>query len=109
MWVHGFEVIAWEKGHATLAPKPGRREVAGFATPQRLALLEAELAVVANEPMRVTVEQPPSDPTPVVASGRTDDAQRKALDLPLVRRIVEVFPDVTIVGVKQVDEQKPAD
>ncbi len=106
-WVGNFEPDALTADGLTLRPRPGRRQTVGFATPQRLTLLEAELAAVTGKRLRIRVQQPPDAPSPADAPSPDNaaDPQRDALNLPLVKRVFDVFPDATIINVEREDEQ----
>jgi hypothetical protein len=96
-------------GRAVLVPLPGRREVAKFAQPRQLVPVAAALTQVLGRRIEPVVELPEGGAAPAgPAQPATDDAARKAaLDLPLVRRILDVFPDATVLSVEDEQQSEP--
>jgi hypothetical protein len=109
-WVANFRLVSFEAGTAKIAPLPRQESRTGFAsTPRNRATLESMLSDVVKAPVRVeivtTESRTPSDKPadsgvdgqPRQSGGSTSRLQR-AMDLPTVRQLLDVF-DVSIVEV----------
>lgn len=113
-WLRNLELRSIDGEKVVLAPRPGHREMLGFATPPRLASLEPLFAELLGRPVKITIEsaaeagstsssnstgEAPAGARP----GLSVDARRKAMNLPLVKQVLQEF-DATIVDIR---EEKP--
>ena len=104
-WMRYLKISKLEQDRVTLAAQPGHREVLAFCTDQRLAQIAEQLQPILGRRVRVSLErtapQPDADTdaTPSDAGPRTTD-RRQAMGLPLVQRVLEVFPDATLVDAR---------
>lgn len=104
-WVADFRLEQFEAGVARIAPLPRKENRATFAsTPRVRASLEAVLSEVLRAPARVEVITPErrsgsagdgGSPPP----GSSTSRLQRAMDLPTVRQLLEVF-DVSVVEVR---------
>ncbi len=101
---------------ATIEPLPGQRDMARFAaTDQRrkrisdelMTILGRRVEVVVRQPAGATVEDDATDePTPAAArrGGVSQIDRRAAMELPLVRDAIEMFPDAMPIDFR---DEKP--
>lgn len=112
---------------AVLVPTPGHRDVLNFAKdPRRLQVVTDELIPILGRRVRVTMQAPapgsspggsPGDAaqTPGSNSSGSNNAsrhadRRAAMDLPLVKQVLEVFPDAVLFDVREENNgSTPAD
>jgi hypothetical protein len=122
-WLDHFELRSLDHGSmpavATLAPKSDAGNIARFATPPRLERLGQHLTRLSGRPVRVDLVAGTSvrqnEPTPDAGAspagaahreGRGGIDRREALNLPLVRDALEVFPDAILVDARKEDPPK---
>jgi len=111
-WVADFRLERFEAGVARIAPLPRKENRATFAsTPRVRASLEAVLSEVLRAPVRVEVITPErrsgnagtSDRSVGDGSappqGSSTSRLQRAMDLPTVRQLLEVF-DISVVEVR---------
>lgn len=110
-WVAGLTLRGMEGNTATVAPTPGRRDLARFVTPQRAEQVAQVFSQVAGRPIRVEVEPTADDPAAPASPGgqgapgaganpaSPGSQWQTAMALPLVRQVVEMF-DATLVEVR---------
>jgi hypothetical protein len=116
-WVGSLRLSRFDGDSAHLTTVPGRRELLRFVTPQRSEQLAQLFRQVLGRPIRVDVgvstgdgaesdgaARVGSDPSGSGASSDRDTVQRgRALELPLVRQVMEHF-DASVVAA----HRKPA-
>lgn len=127
-WMQSLQLAQLDANSATLRPVPGGRDVAGFAShPKQLDTLSKRLSEVLGKSIKASVEinQQPNalqgnanhqngqaDSNP---NQRENNQKRRqeALQLPLVKTVLDVFPDASLLDVttdpqaqtKSTDEQ----
>lgn len=106
-WVDQIDLRQLDGAMGVVTPKPGRRDVARFATEPRLEQLAIELQAIVGHRIRLTMQAPSSesvvadDPSGSRSVVGSDAQRREALNLPLVQRVIEAFPDATLTGFRQ--------
>jgi len=96
-----------EQGLCVLQPREGQRDIAGFAGPRQRDRLALELTKLTAKRFRVELANAPtpdasghaSAPGGKAASGRLD--RQHAMGLPLVRDVLDVFPDAVLVDTRK--------
>ncbi len=111
-WLRYVTIDKLDEQTAVLSPTPGHREVMHFAKDQRrLQEITEELAPILGRRVRVSVQAPKIDSgqaggeasrgsTPVQGKARDTD-RRAAMDLPLVKQVMDVFPDAVLFDVRE--------
>jgi len=117
-WVDKVELagVDAKTGTCRIRPRQGHRDIAGFLSSRQCDRLAAELTKLTARRCRIELieagtaaqadEQGPAGregPADVRAGQR-----RKALDLPLVKDVINAFPDAKFVDARQDPEQAPA-
>ncbi|MEE9405078.1 MAG: hypothetical protein V3V20_09295 [Algisphaera sp.] len=111
-WMSQFELSAWDAkaGAAMLVPRPG---VGGggksLATDERLARLGKAIgAVTGNQVVRVTLgaaiaREADGEDQAMASPGEKGDKvdRREALSMPLVREVLDVFPEATFLAARK--------
>ncbi|MFA9477077.1 hypothetical protein ACERK3_02095 [Phycisphaerales bacterium AB-hyl4] len=112
-WLRFVQLDRLDAERATLRIVPGHREVYGFATEPRLAQIGKVLQDVTGRRVRVTLdrETPASGgedtaASPSPTSGAASD-RREAMGLPLVRQALEIFPEASLIDVRDEDSSDP--
>lgn len=106
-WVDQLDLKRLQESSGVVSPKPGNRDVARFATESRLEQLASELQAIVGRRIRLTmqVEEPGAgiadDTTDAQGPESSDAERREALNLPLVKRVIEAFPDATLTGFRR--------
>ena len=106
-WVDQLDLRQIQESSGVVSPKPGSRDVARFATESRLEQLASELQAIVGRRVRLTmhVEAPDAGVADATSDGGgpegSDAERREALNLPLVKRVIEAFPDATLTGFGQ--------
>ncbi|HEX7010386.1 MAG TPA: hypothetical protein VF184_10415 [Phycisphaeraceae bacterium] len=123
-WLGYLRLERLDAGRAVLRILPGHRELAAFATVDaRLDQISQELSAVVGQRVRASIDVS----APAAAQGEGAGAsqagqageqaassqalathRRRALDLPLVKRALEAFPDAHLMDVRE-EAQSPAD
>jgi DNA polymerase III subunit gamma/tau len=109
-WLRYVNIDKLDEQAAVLSPTPGHREVLHFAKDQRrLQEITDELTPILGRRVRVSMQAPavpegsekstPSISSPVNPSARAAD-RRSAMELPLVKQVMEVFPDAVLFDVR---------
>jgi DNA polymerase-3 subunit gamma/tau len=102
-WMSDLALRRVTGNEAVLTPLPGQRHVAAFATPDRLAPAAEEMSKLIGRRMRLRVEVAAEGHASSASAdgGARDDAEsrRRALELPLVRHVLETFPDAAVIGI----------
>lgn len=101
-WVNHLRLAYLDQGVGTVVPIPGHREVAGFATAQRLEQIAVELQSLLGRPIRLVLQASMAAESP--SSPIQTDARREAMELPLVQAILDVFPDAVLTDVRKPKE-----
>lgn len=98
-----------EAGLCTIRPRPGQRDIGRFVGQRQRERLGGELTQLLQRPIRVELDAPkPSTHRSADTPGRpaTDATDRqKAIGLPLVRDVLDVFPDAVLMDTRR--EQEP--
>ena len=117
-WLRYLEIAQIESDRVVLRPVPGHREVMGFCTDQRLEhianhlypILARRVRVVVHKPESATGDAPASDQPGTNVTAPRSAQRREAMNLPLVQRVLEAFPDATLLDVREdIDVPSPAD
>jgi hypothetical protein len=112
-WLKFVTLDKLDDNAAVLTPTPGHRDVLSFARdPRRLQSLTEELAPILGRRVRVSIQPPspanpghhepnaqspnPQSPTPNNAANR-----RAAMDLPLVKQVMDIFPDAVLFDLRE--------
>ncbi|MBX2851016.1 MAG: DNA polymerase III subunit gamma/tau [Phycisphaeraceae bacterium] len=106
-WVDKVELVELDaaSGVCKVRPRKGHREIAGFVNARQCDRLAAELTKLAAKRCRIELidaaaPQRAQD-TPDTASGSSGAGQRrKALDLPLVKDVFDVFPEAVLLDAR---------
>ena len=109
-WLRFVDIVKLDEQAVVLSPTPGHREVMHFARDQRrLQAVADELAPILGRRVKVSMGAAPD-------AGRNDEAtppnghkqarvnsadRRAALDLPLVKQVMDVFPDAIVTDVRE--------
>lgn len=116
-WLRFLEIEQIEEQRVVLRVAPGHREVLGFCTEARLEQIGEHLRPILGRRVRVRVEAPPSadphagvDPGDAAAGTAPTPSthRREAMNLPLVQRALEAFPDATLMDARDDAEPPPA-
>lgn len=107
-WLRFLEIEKLEAQRVVLRVTPGHREVLGFCTEARLKQLGEQLRPILGRRVRVSVEAPaPADSSAAgddsggdAASAPPGTQRREAMNLPLVQRALEAFPDATLIDAR---------
>lgn len=118
-WLNHLQLVELTDDHASIRPAAGQQSMADFLTPPRLAeiarLLELivgnQIAVQIARPAKRADDQTSDQPTPgqsanVSAHG---ELRRTIFGLPLVRELLDVFPDATPTDMYHTSDRPPAD
>lgn len=125
-WLRYLQLDRIENDRAVLHLTPGGREVASFATEDRLHPVAEELGGLLGRRVRVELEmeRPERRGDAEAAPGGAADSRgssdapgstgaaegldrRKAFNLPLVQQVLEVFPDATLIDARTEAPQEP--
>ena len=109
-----MQVVSLQGGQLKLAVKPGEGHVARFMTDARKAQLAVIVESILGRRIRIQVDleaapQSPDSQTPSPDSIRlsvSNEARKKAMELPLVKQVTEMF-NATLIDVKSVDPPQP--
>jgi DNA polymerase-3 subunit gamma/tau len=119
-WVRHLEMRGFDGRRALVAPLPGQRDLIKFLSPQRCEQLAGMIAHVIRRPVKVEVDptaaapvdtptptdHPAAPSTPGTSGAGADRAH--ARNLPLVRRVLEVFEASVIDVAPEAALQAPA-
>lgn len=123
-WLKFVRIVKLDEQSVDLSPTPGHREVMAFAKGQRLQLIADELHPILGRRVKVLMQTPTasgsgsptgesSSPDAPTANGQSPankhTDRRAALDLPLVKQVLEVFPDAVLFDVREADQQTPSE
>ena len=93
-----------EQGVCVLEPRRGQREIAAFAGPRQRERLALELTKLTARRFRVELSEPASPMAEPEAGERPGAPARldreRAMAIPLVRDVLEVFPDAVLVDMR---------
>ena len=117
-WLRFLQIEQIEEQRVVLGTVPGRRDVIGFCTDERLAQIGTQLAPLLGRRVRVTLQRPeqaagqaePADadsgeaPSRQASGAARGNKRREAMGLPVVQRALEAFPDATLIGVRDESE-----
>lgn len=99
-----------EGGLCTIRPRPGQRDIGRFVGQRQRERLGGELTQLLQRPIRVELDAPqPSTHRSVDSPGRpTSDPtdRQKAIGLPLVRDVLDVFPDAVLMDTRREEESQ---
>jgi len=109
-WLRYVNIDKLDEQAAVLSPTPGHREVLHFAKDQRrLQAITDELTPILGRRVRVSMQAPPtpdasadeSASSPAHANGAVRNGDRRAaMELPLVKQVLDVFPDAVLFDVR---------
>ena len=111
-WVDRIELADLDAatGVCRVRPRRGHRDIAGFVTPKQCERLAAELTKLTARRCRVElveVSRPATPSEPGQApKGSTRGERQKALDLPLVKDVIDVFPEAVLMDARAEEEQQ---
>ena len=122
-WLQFVRLDKLDEQSAVLCPTPGHREVLNFARDQRrLQNISEELSPILGRRVQVNIQPPSNDPanpqnhsqstnpnpnntpqpnTPNNSARLANGDRRAALDLPLVKQVMETFPDAILFDVRE--------
>ncbi len=106
-WLDYLRLNRLEDGVAWLSPAPGRRDVAAFAGEEsRRKQLASHLTELIGRPVRIRIESDSLEESDAGQPARTTPAanqidRREAMNLPLVRKVLDVFPDATLISAQK--------
>ncbi len=114
-WLRFVNIVKLDEQAVVLSPTPGHREVMAFAKGQRLEDLANELWPILGRRVRVSMQAPDNgggasgvdDKSTSNGQTRSQISQaerRAALDLPLVKQVMDLFPDAVVTDVR--DEEQ---
>jgi DNA polymerase III subunit gamma/tau len=119
-WLRFVTIDKLDEQSAVLSPTPGHREVMHFARDQRrLQEITEELTPILGRRVRVSVQalktqaDPPdqkasiTNPKPAENGPARHADRRAAMDLPLVKQVMDVFPDAVLFDVREEDGGGP--
>jgi DNA polymerase-3 subunit gamma/tau len=92
-----------EQGVCVLEPRTGQRDITRFAGQRQRDRLALELTKLTAKRFRVELASSPADtsaPATEEAGGNRAQDRRKALGLPLVRDVLDVFPDAVLIDTR---------
>lgn len=103
-WLRFLALDRIEGDTGILRPLPGHREVLGFVTPARLEPVAGELSTLRGVRTRLVLQAPSAEASqqadqPGEAAGGGVN-RRAAMQIPLVRQALEVFPDAMLIDVR---------
>lgn len=114
-WVDKIELAEadLQAGVCKIRPRQGHRDIAGFVNPRQCDRLAAELTKLISRRCRIELinEAAPYDDSLNESAGRSQPGEnragerRKALDLPLVKDVINVFPDAKLVDARREPQQ----
>lgn len=118
-WLRFLKIERLEPDRVTLRAIPGHREVLNFCNEQRLAQIARHLEPILGRRVRVVIENADaatnapdessaSSASPAPAPSSRSAQRREAMNLPLVQRVLETFPDATILDARDESETPPA-
>lgn len=112
-WVDKVELVELDAaaGLCKVRPRRGHREIAGFVNARQCDRLAGELTKLAAKRFRIELidAAPPQqgEPTRAKQPGNGGAGQRrKALDLPLVKDVFDVFPEAVLLDAREEQEQE---
>jgi DNA polymerase-3 subunit gamma/tau len=117
-WVDKIELAELDvaTGVCKVRPRKGQRGIAGFVNARQCDRLSAELTKLTAKRFRIELidaATPPRDPgkQDAASNGGGVGQRRKALDLPLVKDVFDVFPEAVLLDarVEQEKTDKPED
>ncbi len=110
-WLRFVTIDKLDEQAAVLSPTPGHREVMHFASDQRrLQEITDELTPILGRRVRVSVKPLPGNggtpddsqgPDPTGSASTRHADRRAALDLPLVKQVMDIFPDAELFDVRE--------
>lgn len=92
-----------EQGVCILEPRTGQRDITRFAGQRQRDRLAMELTKLTAKRFRVELALTPTEPdaqSSVETGGSRSQDRQKALGLPLVRDVLDVFPDAVLVDTR---------
>jgi hypothetical protein len=109
-WVGKLQVTGLDGDTVNLVTQPGQRDLLAFITESRKAQLADLITTVAGKRIRVALSAAQQDhaasdlaAAPASAAGAARalnrQEQARALELPLVKQVMQVFDGATLVGV----------
>lgn len=109
-WVEKLRLVSLADGLAVLEPAAGQREILGFFNEAKQKQLGERLGRLTGGAVRVRVRQPEAGDgqeagdtdTASEADARVSSAadRRAAMDLPLMKEVLEYFPDAVLMDVR---------
>ncbi|MEM9018925.1 MAG: hypothetical protein AAGC44_00050 [Planctomycetota bacterium] len=104
-----------EQGVATIRPRPGQRDIARFVGPRQCERLAGELTKLLGRPMRVELASPtqqdhsPSTDPAGARPGPSQADRQRAIGLPLVKDVLDAFPDAQFLDARPEQSESPPD
>ncbi len=106
-WVNSFELQSFDQDTAVFVPRTGQREMLKFATPPMQGRLAATLSEALGRKVKVVVnDTKPGSDRQDASSAPEGSARDRARKLPIVTKVMDVFPDATMIDARD-DEPKP--
>lgn len=111
-WVDKVELASLDAaaGLCKMRPKRGQRDIAGFVNARQCDRLAAELTKLTDKRFRIELIEAASpqrsQASPSSGPGSGAGQRRKALDLPLVKDIFDVFPEAVLLDARAEPESK---
>ena len=113
-WLDYFTLASLGEEVVTLSPAEGQRGLMSLVNDRRRQAIEQELARILGRSVRVKVTQPGEASEPGATAGETGQAssqsggasqtsggaRQEAMNMPLVRELLEQFPNATLTDVK---------
>ena len=111
-----LRIERFEGDTAVLTALPGHREVLAIATPARLEPIAAELTTLRGQRTRCVIAAPEASASRPAADGGAEAAasgpgpfdRRAAMQVPLVRQVLEYFPDALLLEAREESAQEAA-
>ncbi|MEX0653416.1 MAG: hypothetical protein WD151_04760 [Phycisphaeraceae bacterium] len=114
-WLRYVELANLDDERAVLRVVPGHREVFAFITDVRLTQIGKVIEDVVGRRVRVTIDRGPTGApdTGDAASGQPGQPaggdRREAMGLPLVRQVLEIFPEASLIDIRETKPAPPTD
>jgi len=116
-WVDKVELAGIDaaSGLCRVRPRKGHRDIAGFVNARQCDRLAAELTKLTAKRCRIELVETSHPDRAQAAQGQSGGAssgagqRRKALDLPLVKDVFDVFPEAVLLDARKESQQSDAE